>query len=130
MRWNTAFDDLTNAPEHFLPGNETPWEGFALGKLTFDTLTLAIADGDYDLLLQGENEDGAEDNFYPTWGENLGTMPVDNGDSNPSVNLDEKYFKVIGAWFDTDRNPVTNTAIGGKVVVDNTAPTVNIIKSP
>ena len=40
------------------------------------------------------------------------------------MNTDEKYLKTLGAWFDLDRDPGTNTIDQGKVVVDNTPPTV------
>ena len=39
-------------------------------------------------------------------------VPADPGDGNSKVNKDEKYLKVIGAWYDKDRDPTTNPASG------------------
>lgn len=83
-----------------------------------DTLQLGgtRGDGEWDLVIFGENEDGFRDSLRPAWG----------GDGNSAVDSDEKYLKTIGAWYDGDRDPTTED--DGKVVVDNTAPKVENFK--
>jgi hypothetical protein len=38
------------------------------------------------------------------------------------VDTNEKYLKVLGAWYDYDRYPASEG--DGKVILDNTPPTV------
>ena len=119
LLYANAADDLTGDPTTFT--QMTPWGGGIFGTFEFDTT--ALADGEYDLVIQGDNEDSFEDNFLPTW------RPIpaaDPGDGNPAVDTEEKFFKVLGAWFDSDFNPVTDTIPGGKVEVDNTPPAATI----
>ena len=69
-------------------------------------------DGRWDLIAVGKNEDGFVDNFKPSW----------LGDGNLSVNTDERYLKLLGAWLDGDGNYATEN--DGMVMIDNTAPVV------
>ena len=87
------------------------------GQIDLDTTLLSTegGDGEWDIILRAENEHGFVDNFYPFW----------DGDGNELVNTDEKYMKRIGAWYDKDRKAETEPEKGGKVVVDNTPPTVS-----
>lgn len=88
------------------------------GAYEFDTVNLGgtRGDGEWDLVFGAENQDSFRDNFRPSW----------MGDGNANVNSDEKYLKTIGAWYDKDRNPMTED--DGKVIVDNTAPKVENFK--
>lgn len=119
--WKAANDLLTDAPSSFQIG---------LGPLTFaasiDLDTTVVGEGEWELLLRGENEHGFQDSFLPTWGPIPGGMPADPGDGNPTVNTDEKYLKVLGAWYEKDRDPATDAVAEGKVAIDNTAPTVGV----
>ena len=128
IRYNTPADNLTGTPASFPPANVTSWGVTPGGVIGFDTTNLT--DGEYDLLIAGENVDGFEDNFLPTWAPNPAAVPADPGDANPTVDTEEKYLKVLGAWYDRDRNPNTNTGPEGKVVVDNTKPTTQVGVTP
>jgi hypothetical protein len=90
------------------------------GVVSVDTRTFGAgaSDGNWDLLLQAVNSHEAEDTFLPAWA----------GDPTVAVNAEEKVLKLLGTWYDADRNPVTNTDPEGMVVVDNTAPTVSNFK--
>lgn len=61
-------------------------------------------------------DSGIDDLLLPTW----------NGDGNATVSTDERYLKVLGTWYDKDRDPTTED--DGKVIVDNTAPKVENFK--
>ena len=69
-----------------------------------------------------QNDDNAVDNFFPNWQPDSTATPPDPGDGNSFVDTNEKYFKFIGAWYDDDRNPVTNPITGDRVYIDNSAP--------
>lgn len=115
--YKAAGAGLADAPTAF--ANFTPAKsfGFFSSSIDLDTKTFggATGDGDWDLLIQAENEDQFRDNFLPTW----------VGDGNPTVNTDELYLKILGAWYDKDRNPATNNPQEGMVIIDNTAPKVS-----
>lgn len=98
----------------------TPSASFASGSLELDTTAFNATrgDGDWELLIRGENRDGFQDNFLPTW----------LGDGTNALNTDELYLRTIGAWYDEDRDPATNLASEGMVIVDNTPPTVSNFK--
>lgn len=89
------------------------------GQLDMDTSLWP--DGDYDLILQAaivlQLEPStviAEDLWDPTW----------YLDGNPDFDWDEKYLKTIGTWYDSDRDWKTLTDEGGKIITDNTPPSV------
>ena len=114
--YKTAGAGLADAPTALV---FTQPEDFGLfsSSIDLDTRTFggSTGDGDWDLLIQAENEDQFRDNFLPTW----------VGDGNVTVNTDERYLKVLGTWYDKDRDPATNTPQEGMVIIDNTAPTVS-----
>ena len=116
-------DDLNDSPSSFPLSQFTNFEDFNFSRfIDVDTRKFGSnsGNGDWDLVVVAENEHGFVDNFLPTW----------EGDPDPTqtVNTDEKYLKVLGAWYDKDRDPATNTVKEGKVIVDNTAPTVSKFK--
>ena len=77
---------------------------------------MGTGDGDYDLIIQGANDDQSRDKFDPDW--NMDSM----------LDGDERYLKKIGAWFDVDRDATTPAGSfndEGKIVIDNTAPTID-----
>lgn len=112
--WGPATDSTAGGPGAIT--GFTPFAGFGFfnDDVELDTKTMGgtSGDGDWDLLAVSKNNDGFTDNFLPTW----------VGDSNATVNQDELYLKVLGSWFDVDRDPSTDTIRGGKVIVDNTPP--------
>jgi hypothetical protein len=115
LEFGPATNDLNGFPGFV---NSLPFVSAASQMIEFDTALSPWQDGDWDLLLIAKNFYGATDNSKPTWA----------GDGNTMVNTDEKYFKVVGGWYDKDRDPTTpavDAAKEGKVVVDNTAPTVS-----
>ena len=118
--WKAANDLLNDAPSTFVTG--TSFVNFA-SSIALDTTT--VGEGEWELLVKSENADGFQDTFLPSWGPVAGGMPVDNGDPNPTVDSDEKYLKVLGAWYDKDRDPATDAVAQGRVAIDNTPPTVN-----
>jgi hypothetical protein len=83
---------------------------------TIDFVGRSRGDGEWDLVIVSDNQDSFRDSLLPSW----------MGDGNASVSSDERYLKTIGAWYDKDRNPMTED--DGKVIVDNTAPTVDNFK--
>lgn len=111
---------LADSPALFTNFTPSASFGFFSGSIELDTtaFTASSGDGDWDLLVFAENADGFVDNLLPTW----------VGDGNVAVNTDEEYLKVLGAWFDRDRDPATNQDPEGKVVVDNSAPLVSNFK--
>lgn len=113
-----AADGLADLPGdfQFLPASAD----FSAGVIDLDTTTFggASGDGDWDLLVRAENEALFDDDFLPTWA----------GDGNTRVNSDEEYLKVLGAWYDRDRDPSDDALKEGMVIVDNTAPTVSNFK--
>jgi len=99
-----------------------PFIDVGLGKQDLDTATMG-GDKDYDLIVEGKNDDEFEDNFDPEWG----WVPNDPDSS------DERYLKKVGAWFDVNRDAKSSTAPAtlddeGKVIVDNNAPTAGAFK--
>ncbi|HYB98791.1 MAG TPA: hypothetical protein VEC57_06605 [Candidatus Limnocylindrales bacterium] len=115
--YKRAFDDLNDSFAAF--ASFTPQVAFSGVDATIelDTTTFGPGkgDGDWDLVAVSENQHGFEDDMRPDW----------VGDPNTTVDREEKYLKVIGAWYDRDRNPATSPEKQGKVVVDNTAPVVD-----
>jgi hypothetical protein len=85
-----------------------------------DTTHMGVTpgDGDWDLVLLSANSDGFVDHLLPTW----------IHDVNVLVDSDERYLKKAGTWYDSDRDPATDPDKGGKVIVDNTPPTVTNFK--
>lgn len=90
------------------------------GDIEIPTLAFGgpTGDGDWDLALRGASTYFSPDTFDPSWA----------GDGTAAVNTDERYLKTLGTWFDADRDPTTPSGHpddGGKVVVDNTPPTLS-----
>ncbi len=117
--WKLARDGhLEEYPSFF--SSWTPAVGGLPQTADIDWDTTPVADDDYDVLIQSvENADGFEDNFTPTWG------PAGGGhrDGNSDLESDERYLKRSGAWFDNDSD--ASTQDDGKVILDNTAPTIS-----
>jgi hypothetical protein len=130
VKYKLSNPDLSGKPSDFPAGNQTPYVSFGFFSHELDLDTTILGDGEWDLLLTGENDEGFEDNLLPTWAPNPAAAPADPGDGTAAVNTEEKYLKVLGPWYDKDRDPTTNQVDEGKVIVDNTAPTVQIRKSP
>jgi len=124
MIWKTATNTASGTsppatdadePASAFGNNGTAWATFATGSVQFATAPLT--DGDYDLLMQAMNQEGFKDTFLPSW----------DGDKNPNFDKDEKYLKMLGAWYDKDRDYKTPTGSPwkqGMVIIDNTPPTV------
>ena len=82
--------------------------------ITFSTSSLS--DGDYDLIVRSQNNRSHWDGFDPDFA----------GDSVASRNSDEKWLKHLHTWYNQDGDPSSDTE--GKVIVDNTKPTVSNCK--
>jgi hypothetical protein len=105
-----AADDNTASP------TVLPFVDAGMQSLQFDTS--AWPDDDFDLVLIAKNLDGVSDSLKPSWA----------GDANPLVNDTEKALKLIGTWYDKDRDPATPAGdpdSEGKVIVDNTPPRIS-----
>lgn len=88
---------------------------FFSSSIEIDTREIGV--GETDLVVVGENVDGYTDfPLTPTW----------DGDGNPRSDSDERYLKLLGAWYDKDRDPMTED--DGKVVIDNVPPKVKNFK--
>lgn len=76
--------------------------------------TSLVADGEYDLLARTRSIYDWVDTFYPDF----------TGDGTSSVNTTEKWLKTQQTWYNQDNTPTTDDK--GKVIVDNSIPTVSI----
>lgn len=112
--------DLGFKPEMSgLGENTTGFSTFAgavpfANDLTWDTTT--ASDGDHDVLIRLTSTDGWVDTFQPSF----------TGDTMMTLNTDEKWLKKLGTWYDQVNGPGTDK--DGKIVIDNTAPTVSDFK--
>ncbi len=101
-----------------LPGlAEANAGGFSfLGSVGFSSPliwdTTGHADGDYDIIARARNIHGWVDTFDPDF----------TGDSHTATDSTEKWLKTLQTWYNQDAVPDNDDE--GKVIVDNTAPTV------
>ncbi|MBI5192338.1 MAG: hypothetical protein HZA08_02720 [Nitrospirae bacterium] len=94
--------------------NYVGFVGFT-SDITWDTTT--ISDNDYDVLAQTRSTHEWWDDFNPDF----------TGDSNASTNSNEKWLKRLRTWY--SQNPLlAGDDDRGKVIVDNTPPTVSNFK--
>lgn len=82
--------------------------------LTWDTTTLS--DGDYDLIVRTRSIHNWLDNFNPDF----------TGDTNGATDSNEKWLKTLRTWYNQDNSP--NNDDEGKIIVDNTQPSVSGFK--
>lgn len=82
--------------------------------ITWDTTT--IADNDYDVLAQTRSVHIWWDDFNPDF----------TGDWDPDTDSNEKWLKRLRTWYNQDNRPDNDDE--GKVIVDNTPPTVSNVK--
>ena len=111
-----------------------PWTSAGTQQWTNDfvwnTKYVPGSDGDYDIILRSTDENGYGDTFYPDF----------NGDPGPyktqtisGTAYNEKWLKYQGAWYydltcPGGDPPSTANKNKGKVIIDNTAPTISNTK--
>jgi hypothetical protein len=132
VNYKSSNPDLTDKPSDFPAANHTPYVNYGSSSHEMDIDTTTFGGGEWDFLITGKDVDGFEDNLLPTWAPDAGAVPADPGDGTATVNTEEKYLKVLGGWYDKDRDPTTNQVDEGKVIVDNTKPVtiIQIKKTP
>ncbi len=115
--------------DHDIGFYQGPWQraGTAVWSSNYTWDTDSIPDGAYDLIMQAADENAFVDKFYPDFQGDPG--PNKSGTINGTP-YNEKWLKYQGAWYSREPHPGTDPPSTsdkkkGKVIIDNTPPTIS-----